>query len=102
MKTLLSEPNLSLIEGGFCFCEDLFWRKGSIRKGGVDMACSQIVVVNGRPGVYSWIDGFKTRREESLVEVARKSDKDLIAACNLLFKQGRDEEAEELFDRITS
>ena len=64
------------------------------------MACSQIVVVNGRPGVYSWTDGLKTRREESLVETARKSEDHLLQVCLWLEKHGQKEAALDLLEKI--
>lgn len=64
------------------------------------MAARQIVVVNGRPGVYSWTDGFVARREESLVEIACKSDDHLLQVCLWLENHGQKEEALELLEQV--
>lgn len=64
------------------------------------MATNQIVVINGRPGVYSWTGGFKSRREESLVEIARKSEDHLLQVCLWLENRGQKEEALELLERV--
>lgn len=58
----------------------------------------QIICIDGRYGVFSFVSGFKTRMEPTLLEWARK---DFDACFNYLFRQGLDDVAEELFDRIS-
>lgn len=64
------------------------------------MSTLQIVTVNGKPGVYSWADGFKTRREESLERQALKSEEDLLQVCLWLENHGQKEEAIALLERV--
>lgn len=64
------------------------------------MATVQIVVINGRPGVFSWTCGFKFRHAESLEEQARRSEDDLLQVCLWMENHGYAEEAIELMERI--
>lgn len=64
------------------------------------MSTLQIVVVNGKPGVYTWADGFKTRREEPLEQRARRSEDDLLQVCLWLENHGQKEEAIALLERV--
>ncbi len=60
----------------------------------------QVLVVDGRPGVYTWSEGFKTCRGQTLLEQASKSEEDLLRVCLWLENQGQIEEAVELMERI--
>jgi len=60
----------------------------------------QIVIVNGRPGVFTWTGGFKTRREDSLHTQARKSDDHLLQVCLWLENHGQKEEALVLMEQV--
>jgi hypothetical protein len=60
----------------------------------------KIVVIDGRPGVFSWADGFKARREETLVELAQKDDNHLLQVCLWLENHGRRDEALVLLERV--
>ena len=52
-----------------------------------------IVIIDGVAAVFSWADGAKARREESLLQQARKSDEDLLRVCLWLERHGRGDEA---------
>ena len=67
---------------------------------GESMAAVQIVVINGRPGVYTWTCGYVFRREESLMEIARKSEDHLLQVCLWLEKHGMQEQALELLEMV--
>lgn len=64
------------------------------------MSTLQIVVVNSKPGIYTWADGFKARREELLLEQASKSDEDLLRVCLWLENHDHKEEAIALLERV--
>ncbi len=64
------------------------------------MASVTIVVIDGRPGIYTWADGYKFRREESLLEQARKGEDHLLQACLWLENHGRSEDTWELLERF--
>lgn len=64
------------------------------------MSALQIVTKNGKPEVYTWADGFKARREESLLEQASKSDEDLLRVCLWLENHDHKEEAIALLERV--
>lgn len=59
-----------------------------------------IVVIDGRPGVFTWTGGFTFRREESLFEQAKRSEEHLLQVCLWLEKHGRNEEAWDLMERL--
>jgi hypothetical protein len=65
-----------------------------------NMSALQIVTKNGKPEVYTWADGFKARREESLLEQASKSDEDLLRVCLWLENHDHKEEAIALLERV--
>lgn len=56
-----------------------------------------IVQVNGKFGVFSFAEGFKSKSEPTLLEWARV---DFDACMAYLFRRGLHEEAEEIFDRL--
>ena len=64
------------------------------------MSTLQIVKKNGKPGTFTWVDGFKTRREEPLEQRIRKSEDDLLQACLWLEKHGQPDEAIALLERV--
>ena len=60
----------------------------------------QIVFVAGCPAVFNWADGLVFRREETLLEIARKSEDHLLQVCLWLENHGQKEEALGLLERL--
>jgi hypothetical protein len=58
---------------------------------------AQIVLVDGEPAVFDWVNGLHKRQPLSLEEEARRNPTAVIAR---LMYQGRWTEAEEVMDRF--
>ena len=57
-----------------------------------------IIIVGSRFGTFSWPDGIRMKPGATLLEEARRN---FDAVFNRLFREGKDELAEELFDHLT-
>lgn len=62
----------------------------------------EIMKRNGQWGVHDWASGFRAHkeREQTLIEEAAKSAEGLLAVVNRLLRQGKEEEAEEIWDML--
>lgn len=60
----------------------------------------QIIIIDNQVYVFTWADGLRTRRKETLLEQARKSEEDLLRVCLWLEKHGEPEEAIHLMERL--
>ncbi len=59
----------------------------------------KIIVINGVAYVFSWSTGCQCRRQETLVEQALRSEKDLFQVCQWLENNGQHDEADSLLER---
>lgn len=57
-----------------------------------------VVTVGKRSGVFSFATGYIFKREQTLLEWAKN---DFDACFNYLFRQGKEDMAEELFEVLT-
>ncbi len=60
----------------------------------------QVVVVDGRARAFSWTTGWVAKREESLLEQARKCPEEHRRVCLWLENHGRQDEALALRERF--
>ena len=60
----------------------------------------QVAIVSGKAMAYSWTTGWVARREETILEQARKCPESLERVCLWLQNHGRLDEALELLERF--
>jgi hypothetical protein len=60
----------------------------------------QVAIVNGQARAFSWTTGWVAKREETLLEQARKSPEELRRVCLWLQNHGRHDEALALRERF--